>query len=255
MLSLLKGRRVVLWPDSDDVGRAHMHLVAERLRGIAASVSWLEPPDDVPKGWDAADALSLADDTPAVLRPPYARVRPVPEDAERPPMTEPSVLGVRRLDAIPTAPPPDLLVGWLDPEGHTVLLGDGGVGKGTIAAHFIVELVKDGELVPVIDYEDHPTEWARRVAGLGGLGVLESVYHVAPLAPAWTGPRGAIWAQAQQLREAADQVRATYVVIDSIVVAARCHRRHGPGGSRAVRRGAPAPRPAGAVPWSRDKGR
>ncbi|MFN8620609.1 MAG: AAA family ATPase [Chloroflexota bacterium] len=59
VLGELTGKRVFLWPDADPVGRQHMEKVAERLRGIAAAIYWMEPPSDVPKGWDAADAVAL----------------------------------------------------------------------------------------------------------------------------------------------------------------------------------------------------
>lgn len=126
---------------------------------------------------------------------------------------------VRRLDEVSTAPPAPLKIGWLDPEGHTVLFGDGGVGKGAFASHLIVRLVDEGETVLVVDYEDHATEWARRVSALGAPETLQHVYHVSPLSHGWSGPRGAIWGQAASLRAIADRVGATYVVVDSVVVA------------------------------------
>src|SRR5215208_4138578 len=53
-LEVLRGRRVVLWPDNDRPGRAHMERVAEALQGTASEVrifEWKGAPD---KG-DAAD--------------------------------------------------------------------------------------------------------------------------------------------------------------------------------------------------------
>jgi hypothetical protein len=58
-MACLDGRRVILWPDADAdprKGRAHMLDMAGRLRGIAATLEWIEPPPDVFDGWDAADA-------------------------------------------------------------------------------------------------------------------------------------------------------------------------------------------------------
>lgn len=52
----LTGRPVVLWPDADDAGMAHMQGIARALDGIASSISWVTPPDGVEAGWDAADA-------------------------------------------------------------------------------------------------------------------------------------------------------------------------------------------------------
>jgi len=53
-LAELGGRHVVLWPDNDDVGRAHMKRIEGGLRGIAATVRWASWPD-APVHGDAAD--------------------------------------------------------------------------------------------------------------------------------------------------------------------------------------------------------
>lgn len=125
--------------------------------------------------------------------------------------------GLRASSTIPDGPPPPLLIDRLDPEGNTVLFGPGGVGKGALACHWITRLTEAGQVVLIVDYEDHPSEWARRVASLGG--ITEGVLYVSPSAGSWSGTQGAIWAQADELRAVADVVGATYIVIDSIVVA------------------------------------
>jgi hypothetical protein len=66
-LAELGGRRVILWPDADPVGRKHMAAIAERLAGIAAGVSFVEPPEGVPAGWDAADAVAEGRDLATLL--------------------------------------------------------------------------------------------------------------------------------------------------------------------------------------------
>lgn len=65
--SILKGRKVVIWPDNDDAGKAY----AERLKPYleaegAGSVSILSIPSTRPEKWDAADAE--AEDLGAVIR-------------------------------------------------------------------------------------------------------------------------------------------------------------------------------------------
>ena len=50
----LRGHDVVLWPDADAAGRAHMNRIAVGLRGIAAAVRVFEWPEAPEKG-DAAD--------------------------------------------------------------------------------------------------------------------------------------------------------------------------------------------------------
>jgi putative DNA primase/helicase len=55
--SPLAGRRCVLWPDADDVGREAMAKLAIRLlKAGADQVRIVHPPADVPEGWDLADA-------------------------------------------------------------------------------------------------------------------------------------------------------------------------------------------------------
>jgi len=78
-LEVLRGRDVILWPDADVPGDGHMRVIAGRLTGIASQVRWLKPPDDVPKGWDAADALAGTVEPAVVLRDLWARVGEVPE--------------------------------------------------------------------------------------------------------------------------------------------------------------------------------
>lgn len=67
VLAELGGRGVILWPDADAVGRTHMATIAERLAGVASTITLVEPPDGVPTGWDAADAVSEGRDLPALL--------------------------------------------------------------------------------------------------------------------------------------------------------------------------------------------
>lgn len=55
-LVVLGGRPVVLWPDADEPGRAHMARIAAALVGVATSIRIVEPPAGIPRGWDAADA-------------------------------------------------------------------------------------------------------------------------------------------------------------------------------------------------------
>lgn len=53
-LEVLRGRSVVLWPDADGPGKAHMERIAKALQGVASAVrifQWT----DAPEGGDAAD--------------------------------------------------------------------------------------------------------------------------------------------------------------------------------------------------------
>jgi hypothetical protein len=53
-LEVLRGRKVILWPDADDEGLRHMQRIAERLQSIASEVRIFEWRDAPPKE-DAAD--------------------------------------------------------------------------------------------------------------------------------------------------------------------------------------------------------
>jgi hypothetical protein len=57
-LEVLRGARVLLWPDNDDVGRAHMLRVAQLLAGIAKVVKWISIEGAQPHD-DAADLVAL----------------------------------------------------------------------------------------------------------------------------------------------------------------------------------------------------
>lgn len=64
-LDPLRGRHVLLWPDNDERGHAAMAAMALRLQGIAASIGIIGMEalkrlrgSDVPRKWDAADAIS-----------------------------------------------------------------------------------------------------------------------------------------------------------------------------------------------------
>jgi hypothetical protein len=128
-------------------------------------------------------------------------------------------LGALPLCEISTEPPPPMLLDRLDPSGHTILYGTGGIGKGTYTSYLITQLVRAGHHVLILDYEDHREEWARRVYGLGGRDATAGVTYVAPSSKSWQGARGAIWDQEEDLAKLAIECGATFLVIDSIVMA------------------------------------
>lgn len=99
VLETLRDRHLVLSPDHDGPGRQVMQAMARALAGIAASVQWLEPPADAPKGWDLADALEGAADPREVLMSLAPRIGPVPpemlSDQTTPPLVTKSLLPFR----------------------------------------------------------------------------------------------------------------------------------------------------------------
>jgi putative DNA primase/helicase len=58
--SALAGRRVVIWPDTDEPGQSYAHAVVEMLAALspAPEIAIVAPPEGVAEGWDAADALA-----------------------------------------------------------------------------------------------------------------------------------------------------------------------------------------------------
>lgn len=67
--SPLMGRRCVLWPDADDVGREAMAKLAPKLlKAGAAQVRIVQPPSDVEEGWDLADATWTPAEASAYLK-------------------------------------------------------------------------------------------------------------------------------------------------------------------------------------------
>jgi AAA domain len=160
---------------------------------------------------DELEAI-LANDRDTIVRVLERNGQPKPPDIA-------DKLGRRRASELDTEPPAPLLIERLDPSGHTILFGTGGAGKGVLAVHWTIQLVRQGHRVLLIDYENHPDEWGRRLYGLGGSDVMARVSYVAPHSPEWTADRGPIWRQAEELRELVVHDQITYLVIDSIVPA------------------------------------
>jgi KaiC/GvpD/RAD55 family RecA-like ATPase len=54
----LEGKKIIIWPDNDDVGLTYAQNMAEACRSAGAIVSGiLYSPEGKPKGWDVADAI------------------------------------------------------------------------------------------------------------------------------------------------------------------------------------------------------
>lgn len=157
---------------------------------------------------------------------------PLPDDVEAPDPTEViefddyrpaddivARTGTVALSSLSTDPPPPPLIDRLDPEGDNILYGPGGVLKGTVATWWAIQLTRVGHRVLIADYEHHPTEWSRRVFGLGGAELLADIWYVAPTAPEWRGRRGAIWDQADDLAALVRDLNVEVIIIDSLAYA------------------------------------
>jgi hypothetical protein len=116
---------------------------------------------------------------------------------------------VRVLTDIQPAVEQSLLIGRLDPNDHTILFGDGGTGKGVIAAWWASQLTKDMSVL-ILDYENHAeTEWRKRLEAFKG--DMDKVYVVSPTA--------AIWDIAGSVGELIKELRVGYVIVDSAIYA------------------------------------
>lgn len=133
-LAELTGRSVSLWADNDAVGRSHMQRIAAVLERIGVgSLQWIEPPTDVPSGWDAADT------DPETIAELVSTARPLPVVAGRiggmVAVPIPAPIGARIVRLADVTPE---RVKWLWPGRIplgklTILDGDPGLGKSTIS--------------------------------------------------------------------------------------------------------------------------
>src|SRR5206468_2101338 len=102
--------------------------------------------------------------------------------------------------------------------------GPGGVGKGLSAMYFIGELVRKHQMrVTVLDFENHPNEWARRKKGFGFTPNQERlVDYLTPFGDYWPfQKRDTLYRLVKEFREYLDLVGhdSDFVVVDSYVLA------------------------------------
>jgi len=116
----------------------------------------------------------------------------------------------RRLSDIESIRPEPLLLGRLHANEHTILFGDGGTGKGVIAAWWVARLTREQMRFLIVDYEQHARfEWRPRVETFGG--DLTRVFIVQPTR--------AIWDIASWIRGQCELHEVDYVVVDSAAYA------------------------------------
>ncbi len=184
--------RVVIAFDEDEAGRKARKAVSEAIRA-ADIVALYGRPKGLEPLYDEKDARDVA-----------ARLGVV--ELEDHPDTD---LSVRVLSTIQPAVEQTLLIERLDPNDHTILFGDGGTGKGVIAAWWASQLTKDMKVL-ILDYENHAeTEWRKRVEAFGG--DMDKVFVVSPTA--------AIWDIAGSVAELIKELRIGYIIVDSAIYA------------------------------------
>lgn len=162
----LRGRKVVIWPDNDEAGKAYAERLKAHLEAQGAlAVSVLSIPTTRPAKWDAADAES--EDLGALIR--SMRV-----DA---PTTHRASLFFPASDFDGITPPPRQwhVEGLIPANQVTMLGGDGGVGKSLLALQLSVSTATGlpwighhpahGKTI-YISAEDDRDELHRRVADI-----------------------------------------------------------------------------------------
>lgn len=118
-LEPLRGREVVIWPDADEPGRKFAAAFALAVQDIASGVRLVEPPADVPQGWDAADAEDAAAILGLAEQPSAKQLAPLP--LEWAGEASPVIDGFWLIDD------------WLPSSGIAAIYGHPGSGKSFLA--------------------------------------------------------------------------------------------------------------------------
>lgn len=132
--SPLHGRDVVIWPDNDQAGARYARAVTAKLRGIAASVDWIDlAPLALPEHGDCVDWMAqhphaAADTVRALARMPALDPSPPPVS----PGSAPRVI-LRAACEVEPQPVDWLWPGWLAARKLHLIGGAPGTGKTTVA--------------------------------------------------------------------------------------------------------------------------
>ena len=137
-LGELSGRLVYLWPDNDDVGRAHMERIAATLEDLGVVVRWITWVD-APAGGDAADLLATGNNAEIAELLAEASARPLAPGAS--PFAAPENRGLATLSALGSTSYVDDL---LFPGRIVVLAAEEGSGKSYLAAEIGIRVAVAG---------------------------------------------------------------------------------------------------------------
>lgn len=170
----LKGRRVVVIADADDVGRRHAADVETQLRGVAASVRVIEPP----RGKDAADWITAGGTVEEIEATAASAAAEVASDA---PVVGPTTTDKPRWHRAPD------LVGLIMARasepwakftlggeelvsvrrgGNIVIMGPTGSGKSSLVCSLLIEYARDQGPVVVMSRELPADEFMARAIGM-----------------------------------------------------------------------------------------
>jgi len=188
-LSVLAGRKVVLWPDNDEAGRAHMERIAAKLHGTAKEVSVFEW-KEAPEGGDAVDHPAVLGKATSVIAALFDEIAATP--VRQRPEFEPSTMsGVfTAVDLMSERmPPTNWAVPGIVPEGVTLFAGKPKMGKSWMALGLCVAVasrgvalgstvVEQGEVL-YMALEDNRRRLRRRLGKLLANEGMPSGLHIA----------------------------------------------------------------------------
>lgn len=120
-------------------------------------------------------------------------------------------------DVTTGALPPPLEHHLLHPTLDTFIYAFGGSGKGVVCAWCAAQDTKAGKVIGILDYENNPDEWYRRVERFGG--DLDLVRVVSPAYEDGGYLKGPVWNQAEDLAAAVKDLGIERVYVDSVVPA------------------------------------
>jgi KaiC/GvpD/RAD55 family RecA-like ATPase len=124
-----------------------------------------------------------------------------------------------------TGTPEQLAPPFLNPDGPTIIYGKGGTMKGFTAVHLVLQLLRLHHFrVLVVDFENHPNEWARRARMMGYTEhELQMVDYRSPYGDYWPDltRRGSLNEIIKTVREIMDEPGhdCDFLVVDSYTTA------------------------------------
>jgi len=130
-LTPLQGKKVTIWPDADEPGRKFAAGVAQALKDIAADITLVEPPEDAPQGWDAADTDEPGRYLGQAEAPTAQQLAPLP--LEWAGEAKPVIDGFWLIDD------------WLPSSGIAAVYGHPGSGKSFLALHMAAHIASGKE--------------------------------------------------------------------------------------------------------------
>ena len=173
VLEVLRGRRVILWPDNDEAGRAHMRRVAKALEGVAASVRWFEPEGAQHKD-DGADHPAIVSGDKEALKELGRQLRAAPalepseyEEASEEPEVAPGRTLLGRVMVEGVEPPEELVEDILLASRVHSIYSAASTGKTFLALWLILRVIERGLKVLIFDRENGYRIMAERLEQLG----------------------------------------------------------------------------------------